>query len=167
MAFVPGNPGGSPGGPPPPYPHHDKWAALGLGLLIGGPVLGKIARPVGGVVLNTLGKPVLKGFRNPFVAYGSITDTLTWMDRAILGAKVYQIVDGSSSQDLVQNGGPSAPPPLVQSGQLSDILSLGKISRPQSAHGRSSRTSATRRQPCPPGHRWNRTLGKCVPIRKR
>ena len=85
----------------------------------------------------------------------------------LVGVPIYNLVEGSSSHGLVQNGGPSAPPPLVQSGQLSDILSLGKISRPQSAHGRSSRTSATRRQRCPPGHRWNRTLGKCVPIRKR
>ena len=76
-------------------------------------------------------------------------------------------VDGSSSQGLVQNGGPSAPPPLVQRGTSSDILSLGKISRPQSAHGRSPRASAARRQRCPPGHRWNRSLGKCVPVRKR
>lgn len=43
------------------------------------------------------------------------------------------IVDGSSSQDLVQNGGPSAP--LVQRGQLSDVLSLGKTLKTQSAHG--------------------------------
>lgn len=74
-------------------------------------------------------------------------------------------VEESSSHGLVQNGGSSAPPPLVQSGLLSDILSLGKISRPQSAHGRSPRLSAARRQRCPIGHRWNGQ--RCVPIRKR
>ncbi len=76
-------------------------------------------------------------------------------------------VEGSSSQGLVQNGGPSAP--LQVSSTTSDILSLGKISRPtrSSSAKRVIRPKSRkgRRKRCPPGHRWNGR--RCVPIRKR
>ena len=171
MALVPGspgsyNPGG--GGGAGTYP----WLGfalfpLGAGMGMGvAKVGGAIARPVAGWAgRQFILKPLWKaqtGFRNPWVAYGTIDNTVAWMDRALLGAKIYDIVDGSSSQDLVQNGGPSAPLPLVQRGQLSDVLSLGKTLKTQSAHGRSSRTSATaggrvslkKPKQCPRGTRW-------------
>jgi len=82
-------------------------------------------------------------------------------------AKVVDLlVDGSSSQDLVQNGGPSAPP-LLQSGRPSDVLSLGKTLKTQSAHGfssgkaptaggkrRSRRQTLQKPKKCPRGTRW-------------
>ena len=98
----------------------------------------------------------LKGFMHRIIP---VAIPFPWFD-----LQGIHTVEGSSSHGLVQNGGPSAP--LVQRGQLSDVLSLGKTLKTQSAHGRSSRTSATRRQRrCPPGHRWNGR--RCVPIRKR
>ena len=177
MGLTMHSPGGIPGTSPAHMLGREPWGSVhdvplfvtaGVGaasLAVGGPV-GRIARPVAGWAgRQFILKPLWKaqtGFRNPWVAYGTIDNTVAWMDRALLGAKIYDIVDGSSSQDLVQNGGPSAPLPLVQSGQLSDVLSLGKTLKTQSAHGRSSRTSATaggrvslkKPKQCPRGTRW-------------
>ena len=81
----------------------------------------------------------------------------------IVGVPIYNLVEGSSSQDLVQNGGP--PAPLQVSSTTADILSLGKISRPtrSSSAKRVIRPKSRkgRRKRCPPGHRWNGT--RCVP----
>lgn len=165
----------SPGGVPGTSPAHmlgtEPWGSVhdvplgayivvgGASLALGGP-LGRIARPAAGwlgrqLVLKPINK-VQGGFTNPITAYGSISEVNAWLTRYKIGSGIYDIVDGSSSHGLVQNGGPSAPPPLVQSGQLSDILSLGKISRPQSAHGRSPRASAARRQRWCPARKWGR-----------
>ncbi len=103
----------------------------------------------------------LKGFMHRIIP---VSIPFPWIDFQ----GYHQAVDGSSSQDLVQNGGPSAP--LVQRGTLSDVLSLGKTLKTQSAHGFSSGKAPTaggkrRSRRCPPGHRWNGR--RCVPIRKR
>ena len=89
----------------------------------------------------------------------------------IVGVPIYEkIVEGSSSQSeppfVQQNGGP---PALHTPKEVSDILSLGKISRPQSAHGfRSGKAPTaggkrrTRRKKCPPGYFWSYQKRKCV-----
>ena len=82
-------------------------------------------------------KPIWRAqgkFTNPLSAMATYDGYITWTERAQLAIAIAQIVDGSSSQDLVQNGGPSAPP-LLQSGRPSDVLSLGKTLKTQSAHG--------------------------------
>jgi hypothetical protein len=73
----------------------------------------------------------------------------------IVGVPIYDLVEGSSSQDLVQNGGP--PAPLLVSSTNADILSLGKISRPtrsSSAKRVTNRVTLQKPKQCPRGHRW-------------
>ena len=122
-------------------------------------------------------KPIWKaqqGFVNPLTAWQTFDTIQTWSERAEMAIAIAQIVDGSSSQDLVQNGGPSAPP-LLQSGRPSDVLSLGKTLKTQSAHGFRSGKARTaggksmhaRRKGkstprCPPGFFWSHQKQKCV-----
>ncbi len=83
----------------------------------------------------------------------------------IVGVPIYNLVEGSSSHGLVQNGGP--PAPLQVSSTASDILSLGKISRPtrSSSAKRVIRPKSRkgRRKRCPPGHYWDAKKRRCVP----
>ena len=75
-------------------------------------------------------------------------------------------VEGSSSHDLVQNGGP--PALMLPSGSPSSEANGSATSSAggDSAHGRSSAgVRGRRRHRCPKGHRWNGR--RCVPIRKR
>ena len=68
-------------------------------------------------------------------------------------------VEGSSSQTYQQNGGPSAPLPLV-------ITGGGRESRPlEVSQGTPTRKlrGRSRRGRCPPGYRWNGR--RCVKIR--
>ena len=68
-------------------------------------------------------------------------------------------VKGSSSQDLVQNGGPLAPPPLVVT-EPSRRATLGAgspIPKPPP-----TRKGGVRRGRCPPGHHWSSFHKKCV-----
>jgi len=119
-------------------------------------------------------KPIWKaqgGYSNPIAAWQSIDAAGNWMDRIQLGIAIAQIVDGSSSQDLVQNGGPSAPP-LRQSGRPSDVLSLGKTLKTQSAHGFRSgkartasgkrRSRREKKRKCPKGWHWSNRYNTCV-----
>ena len=183
MALVPGNPGGSPGGHYHTFfddgnrydPSKEMYAlyALGGSLVIGGPVLGKIARPAAGLVIRQGQKVIwntMGSFRNPWVAYETVGEIKDMAETLQLGFTVIDIVEGSSSHGLVQNGGP--PAPLQVSSTVADILSLGKISRPP--RNPSAKRQAPRRGPrralkaknrCPKGHYWNGR--RCVPIRKR
>ena len=96
----------------------------------------------------------LKGFMHRIIP---VAIPFPWLD--LQGVHV----DGSSSHGLVQNGGPSAPKPLVRSGPSSDVLSLGKTLKTQSAHGfRPGKAPARRQRRCPPGHRWDPQLRICV-----
>lgn len=168
MALVPGNPGGSAGAASylMRHPHLFKGlyqapALTGLGWAV--TQFDKIQAKEAGLSLQE--------YRNA-LADKTWTGITIPLSNFLMGVTPSSLVDGSSSQGLVQNGGPSAPPPLVQSGQLSDILSFGKISRPQSAHGRSSRTSAIRRrrkvvnprkgERCPPGYYWHAGKRACI-----
>jgi hypothetical protein len=172
MALVPGNPGGSPGAPttPPGLREYFMLSGALTGFIYGGPVLGKIARPVGGFALRQVGKQFQKTmytYRNPWVAYETTGEIRDMAESLKLGLTVIDIVEGSSSHGLVQNGGPSAP--LQVSSTNADILSLGKISRPtrSSSAKRVIRPKSRKdgKNRCPPGHRWNGH--RCVPIRKR
>ena len=89
----------------------------------------------------------------------------------IVGVPIYDLVEGSSSQSeqvvpVQQNGGP---PALETPKVVSDILSLGKISRPTRPSPAKRvirpKSRSGRRNRCPPGHYWNGR--RCVPIRKR
>ncbi len=102
----------------------------------------------------------LKGFMHRMIP---VSIPFPWIDFQ----GYHTTVDGSSTQDLVQYGGPSAP--LVQRGKSSDVLSLGKTLKTQSAHGFRSgkaRTAGgkrrTRRKKCPPGYFWSYQKRKCV-----
>lgn len=203
MGLTMHSPGGIPGTSPahmlgtePWGSVHDVpvWVQVGVGaasLSLGGP-LGKIARPVGGFALRQIQKAALKtahGYRNPWVAYETLGELKDMADAIKTGITIYNIVEGSSSQDLVQNGGP--PAPLQVSSTTADILSLGKISRPtrsssakrvirpKSRKGRRKRAYALPldtqyetwmdHNPCDRGYRPKRIKGRwhCVPIRKR
>jgi len=161
---------------PPQFP----WWLYGtiITLPIGGPLLkvgGKVARPaVGWLGRQLVLKPVWKaqqGFVNPLTAWQTYDTLHTWSERAEMAIAIAQIVDGSSSQDLVQNGGPSAPP-LRQSGRPSDVLSLGKTLKTQSAHGFRSgkartasgkrRSRREKKRKCPKGWHWSNRYNTCV-----
>ena len=105
-----------------------------------------------------------------YVQAGEFDKALINFFYPIVGVPIYNLVEGSSSHGLVQNGGP--PAPLQVSSTVADILSLGKISRPP--RNPSAKRQAPRRGPrralkaknrCPKGHYWNGR--RCVPIRKR
>ena len=113
----------------------------------------------------------LKGFMHRMIP---VSIPFPWIDFQ----GYHTTVDGSSSQDLVQNGGPSAP--LVQRGKSSDVLSLGKTLKTQSAHGFSSGKAPTaggkrrsRRythmsiRNCPPGYIWSEKKRRCVHVHGR
>ena len=182
----------SPGGIPGVSPAHmlgtEPWGSVhdvplwvqgtagAASLSLGGPLF-RVGRPVAGLALRQVGKQfyrTMHGFRNPWVAYETTGEIIDLANAIDTGITIYNIVEGSSSQDLVQNGGP--PAPLKVSSTHSDILSLGKISRP-------TRTSSAKRviRPksgkgndyskhwfprCPPGHYWDYTKHKCVKKKK-
>jgi len=178
MALVPGNPGGSPGGHYHTFfddgnrydPSKEMYAlyALGGSLVIGGPVLGKIARPAAGLAIRQGQKAIWKtmgSFRNPWVAYETAGEISDLAEALELGLTVIDIVEGSSSHGLVQNGGP--PAPLQVSSTNADILSLGKISRPTPSSSAQrvidSKSRKGRRKRCPPGHYWDPEAKGCIP----
>lgn len=94
-----------------------------------------------------------------------------WLDLQSIHKPIPSItVEESSSHDLVQNGGSSAPPPLMEAEATFNRnvkrLTAGLTPSSSSAHGsRPGRAPARRQRRCPPGHRWNGR--RCVPIRKR
>jgi hypothetical protein len=173
MALVPGSPGSyNPGGGGAygTYP----WfgfvlapMAAGMGLKVTKAVAPLVKPAAGWAGRQFILKPIWKvqqGFVNPLTAWQTFDTIQTWSERAEMAIAIAQIVDGSSSQDLVQNGGPSAP--LVQRGTSSDVLSLGKTLKTQSAHGFRSgkaRTAGGKRRSrrCPPGYYWDRRLRRC------
>ena len=179
MALVPGspgsyNPGGGGGYGTNPWLGFMLFpVGAGMGLRVGKvatPLVTSGAKAVGGFTLRQTARQLMKtahGYRNPWVAYQTIGETMDLLEAIDMGLTIYDMVEGSSSQDLVQNGGP--PAPLQVSSTHSDILSLGKIFRPtrSSSAKRVIRPKSRkgRRKRCPPGHRWNGRM--CVPVRKR
>lgn len=79
----------------------------------------------------------------------------------IVGVPIYEsLVEGSSSKTYQQNGGLSAPPPLVVTDDWRESLS-DPVDKSQ---GKPTRKLRGRSRPrCPPGHRWNGS--RCVRIR--
>ncbi len=63
-----------------------------------------------------------------YVQAGEFDKALINFFYPIVGVPIYNLVEGSSSHGLVQNGGPSAP--LQVPSTVSDVLSLGTIIRP-------------------------------------
>ena len=126
----------------------------GMGLKVTKAVAPLVKPAAGWAGRQLILKPIWKvqqGFVNPLTAWQTFDTIQTWSERAEMAIAIAQIVDGSSSQDLVQNGGPSA---LHIPKEQGDILSLGKISRPQSAHGFSSGKAPTAGGKRRPSRRW-------------
>ena len=149
-------------------------SSLARGMLTQGrvsPWLTRSLRVRKGLGAAALGYNLLNPFETiRYVREGDYDKALINFFYPIVGVPIYNLVEGSSSHGLVQNGGP--PAPLQVSSTVADILSLGMISRPP--RNPSAKRQAPRRGPrrarkaknrCPKGHYWNGS--RCVPFRKR
>lgn len=176
---MPGNPGGSPGGqfyPPPPF-SEGTWSRFlleyGAPLVVGGPLIRPglrvygavsgwilrrgVARTIASTTYGTSTTGLISGHRD----LANLERNLSWLEFGLTHVENPFIVEGSSSHDLVQNGGP--PALLLPSGSPSSEANGSATSSAggDSAHGRGSADASGRRRRCPKGHYWDKRLKRC------